>query len=211
MIELAASLSVTPETIRRDLDALESAGRLRRTHGGAIATETDRDEPFDVRRLRNAGAKDTIARRAIRLAIEHDVITLDASTTSLALATLLPDVPRTVLTNSLPIATELAGKPEITTILTGGVVDPETLGLHGVAAIETLQRFSSSIAFVSCFGFDECRGAGETTEPRAELKRMMVAQSDCAVLLADRSKRDRRCAFYFCPVGGFEAIITDDR
>ena len=42
---LATELDVTPETVRRDLTALERQGQLRRVHGGAIPIERLGFEP----------------------------------------------------------------------------------------------------------------------------------------------------------------------
>ena len=61
--QLASELSVTQETIRRDLERLDAEGKLVRTHGGAMAVETDRRElPLDVRETVNLEFKRAIAR-----------------------------------------------------------------------------------------------------------------------------------------------------
>lgn len=206
--ELASRMDVATETIRRDLEALESQGELRRTHGGAVSVK-DKDEPFFVRRTQNAKAKASIAKRALAQIEGHEVIAMDASTTTLALAHLLPDLPRTVVTNSLPIAAALATKQNITTVVSGGTIDHETLGLHGTAVDETFRKFACSIAFISCFGFDERRGPGEPTEARAMSKQAIIGGADRVVLLADKTKFKRRPAFFVCDPSEIDEIISD--
>src|SRR4051812_50205763 len=62
--ELARAFDVTTETIRRDLDALESAGVLRRVHGGAVRWATAAELRLDEREATGRVAKHAIARAA---------------------------------------------------------------------------------------------------------------------------------------------------
>lgn len=51
--DLAEKLSVTPETIRSDLDLLEEQGLIERSHGFARALKTTVEIPFEVRKTDN--------------------------------------------------------------------------------------------------------------------------------------------------------------
>src|SRR5947209_13387843 len=104
--ELAADFDVTPETVRRDLTALERHGLLRRVHGGAIPVERLGFEPgLQTRDSTMAPEKDRIARAAVAELPDEGAILLDAGTTTARLAEMLPtDRELTVVTNGLPIA-----------------------------------------------------------------------------------------------------------
>ena len=99
---LAEQLDVTPETVRRDLTALERQGVVRRVHGGAMPLENLGFEPrLDVRRERYIAEKQRIAKAALDLVPDSGTVLLDAGTTTQLLAEQLPhDRELTVVTNS---------------------------------------------------------------------------------------------------------------
>lgn len=129
--ELSKLFAVTEETIRRDLEKLEAKNKLQRTHGGAVAMDdSDDDEiPFNDRQVLNRNEKMDVAKVAVSLIDEQDIIFLDASTTALYLAKLLPNMELTVLTNSLLVASELANRSKIQVIMTGGTLSKTSLSL----------------------------------------------------------------------------------
>ena len=118
---------VSTVTIRKDLDVLEHEGRLTRTHGGALLRARDRPEPaFDLRERLQQDEKARIGAAAAALVHDGDSIVMDASTTGLAVARRIRAQggwsQLTVITNGLRIASELAGSPGITVLMTGGRV-----------------------------------------------------------------------------------------
>lgn len=118
--ELSERCRVTEETIRRDLDRLEHAGRLRRSHGGAVSVKEDQPEiPYRIRETTHAEEKKRIAQAALTMINPGDRILLDASTTAGYMAANMPDFPLTVLTNSIQIATELSNRDKVEVISTG--------------------------------------------------------------------------------------------
>ena len=121
---LADALAVTPETIRRDLTALESRGSVRRVHGGAIPVERLEIEPtLASRTQRRTDVKRRIAARVLEELPTGGTVILDAGSTTQAIVELLPhDAELTVITDSLPAATVLATRPGITLYLLGGRV-----------------------------------------------------------------------------------------
>src|SRR5690554_4050475 len=126
--ELSELCDVTEETIRRDLDRLESEGKLLRSHGGAISVqEIQAETPYFERETMNAEQKHHIARVAVDGVVDHDRIILDASTTAWYMAQHLPNRPLVVITNSLKVAIELSTKDKIQVISTGGQLSPRSL------------------------------------------------------------------------------------
>ena len=126
--ELAAELAVTPETVRRDLTALERQGVLRRVHGGAMPVERLGFEPgLAARDAVRRAEKERIAKAALsELPVEGSVL-LDAGTTTARLAEVMPaNRDLVVVTNSLPIALSLSVRPGLTVRLVGGWVRGRT-------------------------------------------------------------------------------------
>lgn len=109
--ELSKIFSVTEETIRRDLEKLEKEHLLRRSHGGAVSIEKEQSEvSYQEREIIHSVDKQKIASEAVKWIKPGDQIALDASTTAWYMAKELPDMPLTVLTNSIKVAVELSKK-----------------------------------------------------------------------------------------------------
>ena len=210
--ELARSLDVTEETIRRDLRALSEQGMLKRTHGGAVAVNDHdglSDLPYDHRHTLQHEQKAAIARAAVDLIQPGSVIALDASSTCCHLAKLLPDEPLTVITNSLVICTMLAGRQHLELICTGGTLDPDALAFSGLHAVRTLERLNIEKLFFSCRGVDLVRGLSEANDRHAALKLRMIESAQQRILLADSSKLGLASTVFFAPVDMVDHVITD--
>src|SRR5690606_7943287 len=136
----------TEETIRRDLAKLEQAGRLMRSHGGAVSVQNDQSPeiPFFEREVTNVEEKKEIAHAAIQHVQPRDRIILDASSTAWYMASLIPDIPLTVLTNSMKVAMELSTREKITLLSCGGILLSESLSFVGPIALSTLERYRGS-------------------------------------------------------------------
>ena len=115
--ELSRRYEVTDETIRRDLEKLEKEGFVKRTYGGAVLNKRkDLDMPLRIREKTNRGEKQIIAGLVKDLIEEGDRIMLDASSTSLMISKELKEMEKlTVITNSVEVLIELAGRLEIHT------------------------------------------------------------------------------------------------
>src|SRR5215216_4014298 len=126
---LADELSVTAETIRRDLTLLERAGVLRRVHGGAIPVERIGFEPaLATRDSVLIEEKERIAKAALAEVPDEGAIILDAGTTTARLAQALPaDLELTVVVNSPVIAGMLGIRTNLNVLLLGGRVRGRTL------------------------------------------------------------------------------------
>ena len=207
---LARRLGVTEETIRRDLEKLGNEGLLVRIHGGAISVHDERqDIPFEVRKTTNLAQKQAIAARAVELIHEGDVIALDASTTALELARLIPDMPITVVTNALGVASALLDRKLVKVVSTGGQLDSDSACFVGSMAEAGLARFSVSRVFFSCKGVDLDRGLSEANDEHASIKKNMLDLADRVYLLADHSKFGLRSMVFFAQASEIDTLITD--
>lgn len=209
--ELSEICNVTEETIRRDLDRLEEAGRLVRSHGGAVSIGDQQPEiPYLEREVIRMEEKKRIARQAVAYIEPHDRIILDASTTAWYMAAIVPDIPLTVLTNSIKVAMELSTKEKVEVIATGGTLAPRSLSFLGPSAERTLDQYHVDKAFLSCKGVHLDRGISESNELQALVKKKMIEISDKVFLLADTSKFGVQAFTYFAKLREIDEIITDD-
>jgi DeoR family transcriptional regulator, fructose operon transcriptional repressor len=210
-IDLAARLGVTPETVRRDLSTLERRGVVRRVHGGAIPVERLGFEPAVAERsLAHREEKDRIAELALEEVPEEGAILLDSGTTTAQLAERLPaDRQLTVITNSLLIASALAGRSGLTLHLLGGRVRGRTFAAVDVWALRTLEQIFVDVAFIGANGVS-AKGGLTTPDPaEAEVKRTMIARSRRAIVLADHTKFESDHLVRFGELDDIDLVITD--
>jgi DeoR/GlpR family transcriptional regulator of sugar metabolism len=207
--ELAARFSVSESTIRRDLQLLSERGVLERTHGGAL--QPSRFEPsFGQKETESRLEKMAIAREAARLVQQGQTVFLDAGTTTLELARLLPSrLDITVATNSVPIAAELADRVRL--ILTGGTVKESTLALTGPMAERSIEHMHVDIAFVGMNGVSAAAGFTTPTLEEAATKAKMIAAARMAVVLADGTKFGLVTFARVADLDEVDLVITDER
>lgn len=209
--ELAATLTVTAETVRRDLTVLERSGHLRRVHGGAIPLERlGLEAGMAARHDVWPAEKERIAVAALDEVPAGGAILIDAGTTTSRLAESLPgDREITVATNSLPIALILAAKPAVTVLVIGGRVRGRTLATVGEWALRPLTDTFVDVAFIGTSGISADRGLTTPDVGEASVKRAMIGASRRTVVLADHSKVG---VDHFCRFGvlaDVDTIITD--
>lgn len=210
--ELAAQFDVTPETVRRDLTALERHGLLRRVHGGAIPVERLGFEPgLSARDSAMSAEKARIARAALAEVPLEGAILLDAGTTTARLAEALPtDRELTVVTNAVSIAMTLSTRPNITVLTVGGRVRGRTLAMVDQWALRVLAETFVDVAFLGMNGVSVERGLTTPDVAEAAVKRAMLQAARRVVVLADHTKVGND---HFARVGGLDEVdtlVTDD-
>lgn len=208
---LAAELDVTPETIRRDLTVLERHGLVRRVHGGAIAIEKLAFEPTtQMRSEQRTAEKSAIAQRARELVPVDGSILLDAGTSTLALAHLLPTGGElTVVTNSLSIAQVVSTREDVALYLLGGRVRAKTLASVGSWSVDALRDIHVDVAFIGTNGLTLDEGLTTPDPSEASVKRAMVTVAQRVVVLADHSKIGVAHFSRFGRLSDVDTIVTD--
>lgn len=210
--ELSTIFKVTEETIRRDLEKLEKDGYVRRTHGGAISVKGNPSElPYFEREVINVEEKKEVAEQALLYINPYERIILDASSTAWYMAQALPDIPLTVLTNSVKVIMELAGKEKITVHSTGGMLRSNSLSFVGPLVESSLGNYHVDKAFLSCKGVHPNWGISDSNEFQALVKKKMIEISEKVFLLVDHSKFNSKAFSYIGPLSLIDTIITDKK
>ncbi|NYE00124.1 DeoR family fructose operon transcriptional repressor [Kineosphaera limosa] len=205
---------VTPETIRRDLAALDSRGLLRRVHGGAVPTESLRLVELGVaeRSGSRAGEKARIARAALAHVPSGpgSTMLLDAGTTTAGLAAILPADPElTIITGSMPIATVASQRCPGPVQFVGGRVRGLTQTTVGAEAVAVVDALRVDVAFVGTNGLTAGHGCSTPDAEEAAVKRAIVSSSRRVVVLADSSKVGVEYLRSFAPLADIDVLITD--
>ncbi len=217
--DAADELSVSPATIRRDLDQLAEQQMVTRTRGGAVAQRVAYDLPLRYKKARHAPEKQRIGAAAAALVAPGAIVGLNGGTTTTETARALgtrtdlhgdgPAPALTIVTNALNIANELTVRSHIKIVVTGGVVRPQSYELTGAYATETLEEVSLDTAFIGVDGLDAVRGATAHHEGEAAVNRMMTERARQVVVVTDSSKLGLRAFARICDLRAIHTVVTD--
>ena len=209
--DLAVEFGVSAATLRRDLQMLADQKLLSRTHGGALAHDVAYELPVRYRGGREREKKRLIAAQAARL-LPHGPLTIGFSggTTTSEVARLIADrVDITVVTNALNIAADLALRPRLKVILTGGVTRPQSYELVGALAEQTLRDLHIEVLIVGVDGITAPTGLTTHDEVEAHTNRMMIQRSKRIIVVTDGSKIGRTLLARISPVDVIDDLVTD--
>ena len=210
--ELSKTYGVSEETIRRDLEKLESDGYVIKSYGGAVLNENmNIDMPFNVRKNTNVAGKQKIAEIVGNMVKDGERLILDSSSTAVFIAKELKEKRRnlTIITNSIEIIIELFDAQDYRVLSTGGLAMEGSLALIGPQTDEMLRNHHVDKAIISCKGFDMENGITDSNDLHARNKKTMLERADCGILAVDGSKFGYTA---FTKSGGLEGIsmiITD--
>ncbi|WP_018930638.1 DeoR/GlpR family DNA-binding transcription regulator [Gracilibacillus lacisalsi] len=210
--DLVKEYKVSVETIRRDLEYLESIGKLKRVHGGAILEKENKEEKsFIARGNINVKEKQELSEIATRFVKEGQSIAMDVSTTNTEFAKALKKkfTRLTILTNSLPIAYELSSMPHYTIIMVGGILRNEELCVVGDMTESFITQFHIDTLFLSMSGISLHSGLTDYGVMEWNVKRKLVESSNKCYVLADSSKFDAVSLLKVCSFNEVDGIVTD--
>ncbi|WP_028045397.1 DeoR/GlpR family DNA-binding transcription regulator [Cellulomonas sp. URHE0023] len=213
LADLTGSLGVSPATIRRDLADLEEQSLLVRTHGGAraFASTTRAEVPVRLRDSQFREAKRRIARRAAEL-IPHGPysVAISGGTTTAEVAKVLASRPDlAIVTNALTTAMEIASRPNLKVIMTGGVVRSNSFEAVGVIAENTFNAINVSTAILGTDGISAAGGATTHDETEARTNNAMVCHAQRVVVVADGSKVGRVTLAKMADLSQVHVLVTD--
>lgn len=203
--ELAERFSVSPLTIRRDLDFLEERRVLTREYGTATLLNP-MGRPSGSRQIRAIAA---ISRLAARYVEDGDLILINTSATAIGMldhieaqdVTCFTNMAKTVLLNNI--------RPNVSLMLTGGEVRPPRSSLTGEVAINAIEKVRAAKCFLGCTGLSAEYGLTSATAPEPAVNAMMLERSKYHVVLADSSKIGVTSSFQFGSADEVDLLITD--
>jgi DeoR family fructose operon transcriptional repressor len=222
---LAERFRITTETVRRDLATLETAGTVRRVHGGAVAADrfSTTEESINERAVQRPDQKMRIAQAALDLIpASSGSVLIDAGSTTEVLADLLSRRPPVdssvpaetgtelvVITHAIPIAGKLSSTPGIALQILGGRVRGLTQAAVGQATVEAAQGLRPDIAFIGTNGIHATFGLSTPDPEEAAVKAAFVHSARRIVVLADSSKLDAETLVQFASLKDLDTLITD--
>lgn len=209
--DLSARFSgVSDMTLRKDLKALDSEGRLVRVHGGARSLDTVADRPLGERMVSEMDKKAAIALKAARLARPGMTVFMDSGSTLTELAKVFPDIDVRVVTGGLSVAAEISRLGAPTVRLLGGEMNKASLSVRDGAAVEQIALLSFDLAFLSVNGYTDEGGFGCLSGDRWAMERAVLRRSARKVILMDSTKAGRRCPYCIAAPEEIDLMISDE-
>jgi DeoR family transcriptional regulator, aga operon transcriptional repressor len=209
---LARDLGVSPASIRRDLRTLEERRLLSRTHGGAVGPGVLYELPLRYRSAHREEEKRRIAAAAAERIPEGAAIGLSGGTTTTEVARAIAERRElTVVTNALNIAWELAVRPNVKLVLTGGVVRGKSYELVGPLAEASLPLINLDIVFLGTDGISLEAGLTTHHEVEAHTNRALIGRASRTIVVADSTKIGIVAFARICEISSIHELITDTR
>lgn len=206
---VAQELGVSEDSIRRDLRELADAGKLVRVYGGALPIPPA-DRPVSERHTLATDSKQRVARRAVELIPPASTLVLDAGTTALAMARILPrGAGLTVITPSPAVALSVAEHSDARVIMVGGELARYSMVASGPLAMEAVQHLSADVFFLGVTGIDPVHGLTTGNIDDAVTKRALAARCTTTYVLGSEEKIGAASHFPVLPFDAVSGIIVD--
>ena len=208
---VADELGVSTETIRRDLQRLESEGRLKRVYGGAIPLGRELP-PLHVRMQQNRAGVEAIAKVVAPLVEQDQWLYLSGGASLIPVAHQLADGPRLkVMTHMPAVADALVGAADHEIHLTGGRYHPAHRILQGDGVFDSIAGRLFDLAIIGAHGLHPDHGAVDTVEFLSRLKRRLIGRARRCIWICDSSGFDVEAHFLTAPFEELGTLVTDER
>jgi DeoR family transcriptional regulator, glycerol-3-phosphate regulon repressor len=209
--QLAETLGVTLQTVRRDVQRLADEGMLARFHGGVrVPSSTTENIAHQQRESLNAEGKSRIA-RAVAAAVPNDCsLILNIGTTTEAIArALLHHTGLRVITNNLNVASILSTNPKCEVIVVGGVVRGRDQGIVGEAAVDFIRQFKVDLALIGISGIEADGTLRDYDYREVKVAQTIISHAREVWLAADISKFNRPAMVEVATLSQIDRLFTD--
>lgn len=208
--EIAKKFNTSLETIRRDLNVLADAGRVRKVHGGVRRITYMEEGLFSERLARNRLAKKEIAEKLAKTFLPNQSLFIDTGSTTLLCAEVLSKIKNlTVITNSTLIAGVFSGASNNSkVILLGGSYRYDNAQTVGPTTIEEIGRFRTDHAILTVGTLDN-KGAADFSDEEAQVARAMIKAAESLTFVVDSSKLNRSSTYHVCELNQIDRLIIE--
>jgi DeoR family myo-inositol catabolism operon transcriptional repressor len=210
--ELCSVFNVSKNTMRRDINQLESQGKIKKVYGGIILTDKKTTEPFESREVKNKDAKLIIAKLASTLIEDGDIIYIDSGTTTMHMIPYLSDVKNlTIVTNNLHVILKSLPYQNLNVISTGGTLFRRTNSFVDSGAVSSLKKYNISKAFLATTGISIAKGITNSSSLEYDIKKYIVEHCDKKILLADDTKLGKVSLITYYDLKDIQVFVTNQK
>lgn len=212
VVELAAMLGVSDQTIRRVVAPMADRGDIVKVHGAVMSVRPSSDPPFLARMDLNRRAKIDIAATVAAIVDDGDSLALDVgSTTGFVAQALRQHRNLRVVTNSALIASSLATIPGNRVHLAGVELRNHDGAAFDHQAFETVKEFRVRYAVLSASGVHPTHGFMVHDHAEARMSAAMGDIADQRIVAVDRSKFDLAALITIEGLREGDIVVTDAR
>lgn len=215
--DMVSEIGCSVDTIRKDFQEMSRLGQAKRIHGGIVSIEMNKNceknelLDFNERLVENISVKELLAKKAVEILGNPNVIYIDGGTTNLQFVRNLPeDINTTVITNSPAIALALCNYPNVEIQLLGGTLQKTIQIVEGLGTLEQMREMHFQ---VSVIGVSSLSAEGGITFPSMEeviLKKEAFLHSQRVIAIADKEKLNSIAGFYVTDISSITTLITDE-
>jgi len=209
--ELAQRFAVTPQTIRRDINALSDASLLRRYHGGAGLQSNVENEAYASRQVQNRESKRRIAEELVKHIPDRASLFINIGTTTEAVAEALDRHCKNlrIITNNLNVASMLSSREDFQVIVAGGLVRSRDRGIVGEATLDFIEQFRVEYGIIGISGIDADGTLLDFDYREVRVAKAIIENARHVFLAVDHSKFGRDAMVRLGGIDQVTAMFTD--
>lgn len=209
---LAEQLSVSAETIRRNIRALEKRGIVRKVHGGVHLADRLDEAPFHSRMDTHSAIKQRLSETAADYIGDGNSVFLDIGSSTAYVAMALRQRKKLlVVTNSIFVAQTLATRNDNRVFLAGGELRPHDGGAFGAEALDLVGRFNVQFAVFSIGAINAGMGFMLHDFEEANIARLAARNAQVRIVVADSQKFGKRAPVVLDHAEMIDILVTDKR
>lgn len=208
--ELAERFSVTPQTIRKDLNDLCDRRLLTRIHGGAVFPSGTENMEYEQRRLLASDEKSAIGTAAAALIPDEASLFINIGTTTEAVGeALLKHGRLMVITNNINVANRMRVYPQFEVVIAGGVVRGSDGGIVGEAAVDFIRQFKVDFAVIGASAIDADGALLDFDFREVKVAQAIIANARHVILVSDSTKFERTAPVRIGHLSQVDSFVTD--
>ncbi len=208
--DLAQHFSVTPQTIRKDLNELCESGMLQRVHGGATLSTRVSNVGYDSRRVIASHEKRRIGIKAASLIPNNCSLFINIGTTTEQVSMALKNKRNLLaITNNINVVNILMDSPGIEVIVAGGMVRHSDGGVIGEAAGDFIRQFMVDFAIIGVSGIGQDGSLLDFDYREVKVAQAIIENSRHTILVADRMKFERTAPVRMGHISQIDTFVTD--
>ena len=209
--QLAKTLDVTPQTIRRDINQLCEENILRRYHGGASLGDSAENEDYFSRKNKLQYERAHIADLIASHVPDNSSLFLSIGATIEAVAIALTRNHSNlhIITNNIHVASIVSSRKDYTVIITSGVVRPVDGGVTGVATVDFINQFKVDYAILSASGLETDGSLLDYDYKEVSVMQSMMCNARTRFLALDGTQSERNALVRMGDITEFHSVFTD--
>lgn len=209
--DLSASFSVSPQTIRKDLNELCDRQLLQRIHGGAIVGSGIENVSYEARRLLAPGAKRAIGKKAAELIPDNSSLLINIGTTTEQVAQALGNHRGLlVITNNVNAVEIMKNFLGVELIIAGGQVRRSDGGIVGDAAVEFINQFKADYAVIGVSAIDADGSLLDYDFREVRVAQAIIRNARHVILVTDAMKLERSAPIRIGHISQINTLVIDE-